>query len=64
LARDIEQSHRPNSDASDAKPINIFPPAQTQRSNNACAGDDYACRRIGTLFRWKEHGSFGYFGEA
>ena len=57
LARDVEQSHRPNRDAPHAKPFNIFPPAHTQRSHNAGAGDDHARRWIGMLFWWKEHGA-------
>ena len=64
LARDVEQSHRSNRDASDAKSFGIFSPAQTQSRHNARARDDDARRWIETLFWWKEHSRFGYFARA
>jgi hypothetical protein len=55
LAADIKQRHRPERAASGAEAGRIQLPAQAERRNNACPGDDHSRRRNGQWFERKKH---------
>ena len=63
LARDIEYGNGPDGHAAVAKTVRVVFPADSERRDNARAGDDGARRRGGELFGGIEHDAVCRLGE-